>query len=284
MSEVEDLEVARNEVLRKIGRNVLHFQQAEHLLKTLLRVGSIAGGASELESAMNMRGATIQNQTMGQLVGQFLEDHCSGSNDVAEEPEVLTEPHLAISFSGESPPAAQEANRRALEGIVENRNHLIHHLLPQYDPNSMKSCRELDRYLDHQREELLPEIEKFQQMIRHIQQSFELLGSFLGTEEGRRQFTFPWPAQHRFVELLSEVAAQSARPDGWVSLSIAGQVVRDRGAEDFVVLKGAYGKRTLKDVILATDRFEVSEEATEHDGVRVLYRRNLEDSGPGLEP
>lgn len=65
----ENVNRLKDELLRKIGRNVLLFQKAEQLLKILLRVGSIAGGVSELESAMNMRTASIQNQTM--VVGSW---------------------------------------------------------------------------------------------------------------------------------------------------------------------------------------------------------------------
>lgn len=167
----------------------------------------------------------------------------------------------------ESPPAAREASRRALEGIVENRNHLIHHLLPQYDPSSMESARDLDRYLDQLREELLPEIEKLQEMIRDIEQSFELLGSFLRTEEVRRQFTFPWPAQHRFVELLSEIEAQSVRPDGWSSLSVAGQVVRDRGGESRSMSVSTVLSRPHRDARLRTLGRFVHRASTRADSV-----------------
>ena len=43
-----ELERLRNEVFRKIGRNVLNFQNLERKLKFLIANGQIAGYASEL--------------------------------------------------------------------------------------------------------------------------------------------------------------------------------------------------------------------------------------------
>ena len=38
--------------------------------------------------------------------------------------------------------ASHEVRKNALAAIVADRNDLIHHLLPKFDPNSMKSCLE----------------------------------------------------------------------------------------------------------------------------------------------
>ena len=46
-SEME-LEKAKNEVLRKIGRNMLLFQQVEYMLKFLITNGTVSGYISEV--------------------------------------------------------------------------------------------------------------------------------------------------------------------------------------------------------------------------------------------
>ena len=67
------LEITLNEVLKKIGRNVMLFQELEHLLKYLVANSSISGYVSELMSQEKKRKDAISKQTMGQLIGQYNE-------------------------------------------------------------------------------------------------------------------------------------------------------------------------------------------------------------------
>ena len=69
-----ELEKLKDEVLLKIGRNVMLLQQMEHMLKCLVINGKLSGYPSELKTIQEQRKATIHNQTMGQVVGQFLEN------------------------------------------------------------------------------------------------------------------------------------------------------------------------------------------------------------------
>ena len=62
-----ELEKAKNEVLRKIGRNVLLFQQMEKLLKFLIVNGKVAGYAGEIKAKIEQRAATINKKTMGHV-------------------------------------------------------------------------------------------------------------------------------------------------------------------------------------------------------------------------
>ena len=61
------------EVQRKIGRNILLFQQLESLLKYIVANGQFSGFSSELENNIATRRSSVNKQTMGQLVGQFVE-------------------------------------------------------------------------------------------------------------------------------------------------------------------------------------------------------------------
>ena len=99
-SEVE-LEKAKNEVLRKIGRNMILFQQMERMLKYLITNGNVSGYISEIKANKEQRAETIHKQTMGQLVGQFLEDTHLGCDESIEEPEELKEAYLTLNFKVE---------------------------------------------------------------------------------------------------------------------------------------------------------------------------------------
>jgi hypothetical protein len=74
MESEAELDIAKNEVLRKIGRNMLYFLQMEHMLKFLVTNGKVAGYVSELSTNQEQRAAAINRQTMGPLIGQLLEN------------------------------------------------------------------------------------------------------------------------------------------------------------------------------------------------------------------
>jgi len=68
MKSVVELEAVRNEVLRKIGRNMLLYQQVEHMFKYLVANCRIEGYASELMANHKRRVETISKQTLGATV------------------------------------------------------------------------------------------------------------------------------------------------------------------------------------------------------------------------
>lgn len=67
------LEHLAREVQRKIGRNILLFQKLEYLLKLVIAYGKFSGHLSELEDIVASQKATVNKQTLGHLVGQFIE-------------------------------------------------------------------------------------------------------------------------------------------------------------------------------------------------------------------
>jgi hypothetical protein len=73
----EALDQLRNEVMRKIGRNLLLLQQMEGMLKFLVANSKIAGFESELPHIIEKNSEVISRRTMGQLVGEYLEYHRS---------------------------------------------------------------------------------------------------------------------------------------------------------------------------------------------------------------
>lgn len=67
-------EIVQDEVLKKIGRNVLLFQKMEYMLKWIISVQDISGSASELTSNWQSRSNQISKQTLGKLVGNITEE------------------------------------------------------------------------------------------------------------------------------------------------------------------------------------------------------------------
>ena len=85
----DNLENARNEVLRKIGRNMLLFQQMEHMLKYLIANGQFSGNVGEIKANVEQRAERVCKQTMGMLAGQYLDEIHLGRDEDTEGQEEL---------------------------------------------------------------------------------------------------------------------------------------------------------------------------------------------------
>ena len=60
-----------DEVLRRIGRNVVIFQQVEHLLKFLNAHSAVIGPASQLSARVEKQVAAVHKNTLGELAGKL---------------------------------------------------------------------------------------------------------------------------------------------------------------------------------------------------------------------
>lgn len=282
MESEAQLERARNEVFRKFGRNVLNFQRVEHMLKFLIANGQIAGNMSDVMAKREQRAAAIQNLTMGNLVGAFIENTLTVHEEVATDqdlvPEELKEPNVSCRFFIETDVAGYQRRKQALASIVAERNDLIHHSLRRFDLKSLAGCMDADQYLEQQRERLLPEFDTLSWAIDTMQDAKKAFAEFFNSDDSKKQFELLWLRQSRLVLLLADVPTKAARPDGWTSLSRADQIVRALAPEEMAALNEKYGHRTLKGLILATELFDILEEPTDRGGVRVLYR--LKPSSP----
>lgn len=267
------IEQSKNEALRKIGRNVMLFQQLEQLLKFIITNGSISGYASELESNQRQKKESIKKQTMGQLVGQYLKTTHSEEEQIddADDSKELKEAFFSFKFQIESDAVYYETKKADLSKMVSERNELIHHILPRFDLNSLESCIELEYQLDNQREKIIHEINDLEQKIKHLQEGKKALVDFINSDEGKKQFELSWLRQTPLVLLLGDISLQTARPDGWTSINIAGQLIKKYAPEESALLKTKYGYKSLKALILATEIFDIYEELTDK-GSRILYK------------
>jgi len=271
-SDVE-LEAVRNEVLRKIGRNMLLYQQVEHMFKYLVANGRIEGYASELKANHKRRVETISKQTLDATVGQYLEDNRTVNGQINSDPVDLKEAHFSFTFKLDIDAVYYEKRKDALASLVAERNELIHHLLPRLYPETIERWLETEKLLDAQREKLLPEIKHLKSMVDALQEGRKELAEYLRSDEYKNnQLELARLRQSRLVLLLGEIASQAARHDGWMLLSHADQIIREHALEEIAALKERYGKKTLQELIQATDIFDIAEELTKKGGIRVLYR------------
>lgn len=248
------------------------FQEIEHLLKHIILTGNISGFASDLQKIRDKQIAAVSKQTMGQLVGQYIQNTHSESEFDDDESDDVSEAYILFRFRIERDSAYYETKKEALSNLVNERNELVHHLLPQFDPSSTQSRQYIAEKLDLQSEKLRPEIKELRLIAKSFEAGRNQLANFFRSAEGKNFFELSHLRTSQLILLLQDIAGQVQRSDGWTLLSIAGQLLRQHAPDEIALLKPNYGYSTLKSLIVASEMFEVCEEATPKGGIRVLYR------------
>lgn len=265
------LEDLKNEIVRKIGRNILNLQQIELMAKFLTRGSECEAYAGEAGKAQERRVDRVKKQSLGDLVGGLEKDVLVTKEREQKGPGDPSRPWLAVRFTIRADPAVRDAKVRELKALVEERNVLVHNLIEKYDLGSLESCLELNAFLDRQHERVCAQHSYLKQLTDALDESWNELRSYLKTREGREKALRHFQTSEGSEALLHEVAATAARPDGWTYLSTAGNLLRNAPGEREQLMT-QYGARTLKDLVLAIGSFEILEEPTPAGGVRVLFR------------
>lgn len=211
---------------------------------------------------------------MGQVANKFIKDmfSASDSEETVNVPEELTEIFISFNYKIECDNSYYEERKSALALVVAERNDLIHHLLPKWNINSFESTTEIEKYLDQQREKILPELELLKAYIKTMQELKKEFADFLASDEGTKQLELSFLRQSQLVAWLFNIAEQRSRPDGWVVLASAAQLIHQNIPQEITNLEKRYGYKKMKEIMLATEFFDINEELTDKGGIRVLYR------------
>jgi len=154
----------RNEVLRKIGRNVVNFQKMEAMLKFLNTQQAMSGAFSDISKLVARAKKATSKQPMGQLADAFIRSAYSAKQDVVR-PDDPTAVSVTFSLRIEADPALAAERKRALRSVVKERNKLVHKWLASFDPNSLESCEALGADLDEQHKRIWPEFETLKAIV-----------------------------------------------------------------------------------------------------------------------
>ena len=300
-----ELEKHKNVVYQKIGRNVILFQKIELILKYLAATGQVSGYAREIQTIIEQQTATINKQTMGQVVGQFVENTYTQTDDRINEPEELKDIWLSFNFKIQGEDVYKQ-RKKALQTVIAERNELIHHFVPKWAWNSIDDFREAEQYLvkrthkaapphdavapdsaegrsqvnrvDRQYDKTMPEFENLRTIWEHLQEKKKVLMAFILSDEYKQELQMFELRQSQPILLLGRISRQHARADGWTVLSTAAQRLRQNVPGEVNILKRQYGYKTLKDMMVATGLFDLCEETTKKGGSRLLYRVKSEFS------
>lgn len=261
-----------DEVLRKIGRNLLLFQQIESLLKLLLANYRVQSTADGLTADHERRQDRVQKQMMGLLVEQYVDDILSDAGETPPEPTESTLPLITTTFSISGDREFCESQRANMKLMVDERNDLVHHFLPRWRPDSLGHLTDAATYLDKQREKILPMLEHLKSVSESMRNAHQILGDFLASEEYERHFELLFLQDSSLITLLRDIASQIRRPDGWAYLAHAGKLARIHERDAVENMKERYGRHTLKKLLVASDLFDLFDEPLPTGGFRTLYR------------
>lgn len=259
-------------VLRKIGRNVLLFQQIEGLLKFLVANHRVVTTASGCLARQNKQAEKIHKQVMGKPVAEYADGILSDAGEPTVSSEDLPQVKICTTFKISAEGDFFETQRAAMNRVVDERNELIHHFLPRWRPDSAELMSAAATYLDEQHESVLPMFEHLRETAKSIQECHQLLADFLASEEAQRQFELIWLQNSPLVALLCEVATEQFRPDGWTYLAHAGQIARLREPDAVAHMEERYGHATLKRLLIASELFDVWDEPLSNGRFQTLYR------------
>jgi hypothetical protein len=171
------IEELRDLTLQKIGRNVVHFQKMEAMLKFLLTFSDLHSPIDGIESQIAQRIALFEKTSMGRLVEKGV-DALYPEAITSSQP-LTSESTCSVSISLEGGKDAARMWRSAMMAVVKERNRLIHQMLAGFDPQSAESCDRLCRELDAQRESILQSYANLESLVSAIKTSFsELAGAY----------------------------------------------------------------------------------------------------------
>jgi hypothetical protein len=261
-----------DEVLRRVGRNLLLFQQIEMMLKALLSSTGVAGYASEITPKAAQRAKDVAVKTLGQLAQQYHDEILGRDDRESSGPSDLKEPWFNYGFAIEADDAVIERDKVVLDALVTERNDLAHTFLTRWKASSSASTQEALGYLDAQRERAIPVRDRLKSALEALNEGRRQTAEYLMSNEGSRRFELVWLQQSRVVQLFVQIAETASRPDGWTVLARAGQLVHDLAGDEVNSAKDTHGRGSLKRLLVASELFEVLEEAVGDGKTRTVYR------------
>lgn len=263
-----------DEVLRRVGRNLVIFQQIEQFLKLLLANHKNAGTPANYAANLQEQTECINKKMLGHLVEKYgIEVLQDAGAEVPEEER--PDNWFAFSFRVSGDTDFVETMRRDLKLMTDERNDLVHHFLPRWQPGNNEVLNEALAYLDAQREKVHPMHEHLRTTVQHLHESAKALADFIVSPEYEKQAELMWLQASPLVEYLQAVATKIHRKDGWTYLAYAGELANKDMPEEIASLKEHYGFKTMKRLLLGAEMFDVLDEQLPNGGFRTIYRNKL---------
>lgn len=275
-----------DEALKKIGRNLLLFQQAEDLVKRLVALDSATIHSGHATDDLDTRASRIDTASLGHAAKRFLgrihggdsPSPDSGSDWMNAAPDSMTGQssiHLRIRIGGD-----MEERTKSFNELIHLRNEFVHHLISKINPESAESCMAIATEMDDLRRQILPEIQHLQQDLRSTRSAVEAVLDFLETPTGMEELMLPEIQHSPLIRNLAEIAAAQSTPDGWMPVGEAVQQLQDFPQEAIKDHLDQFGKKSLTSLMAASRLFDTVLAPNESGGKRALFR--LKQSNPSF--
>lgn len=266
-----DIKSLQDEVLRRVGRNLLLFQQIEGLLKFLLSNHKASGFPDDFKERQQKKADTINRNMFGLLVDKYCTEVLNDAG--VEVPEDEGPPGwLSISFRIHSDADFVAAMRRDMKLMIEQRNELVHGFLPRWLPDTPEKLEETLAYLELQREKVLPMHEHLRATASRMQEGRRMQAELMASTDFQDQMELLWLQSSPLVSFLRDVSIQIQRKDGWCYLAHAGRLANRELPEDVSCLNERYGFKTLKKLLIGSEMFEIFDESLSEGKFRTLYK------------
>ena len=187
MQPTVDSQSARDELYRRIGRNVVNFQYLEATLRSMVPMLYKKSTLKELQAYQSEVSPKQEKSTFGNLVSSY-HDRLSRSKELLNETvpdEGLAEPTLTFGFSIEVTEETAAQRRSDLVNLVAERNRLIHEDLLNVDLKSCEECEELSARLDEQYTRIRRHLDHFNSLRTNFQEMAARFGRLLESDEFR---------------------------------------------------------------------------------------------------
>lgn len=260
-----------DEVLRRVGRNLVIFQQIEQFLKLLLANHKNAGTPTNYAANLREQTECINKKMLGHLVEKYGTEVLQDAGAKVPEEE-RPDNWFAFSFRVSGDTEFVETTRRDLKLMTDERNDLVHHFLPRWQPGNDVVLNEALAYLDAQREKVQPMHEHLRNTVLQLHESTKVLSDFFASPEYEKQTELMWLQASPLVSLLCNVATQYHRMDGWTYLAQAGDLAVKELPDEIKALKERYGFKTLKKLLIGSELFEIFDEPLVSGTFRTLYK------------
>lgn len=269
MDQDDELAEWKSKTYQLVGRNVLLFQQMEHLLKIILPRSTVSiSSETDAPSMMTDRSSAVETCTLGTLVKRFIAEVCDPHEPDPTGDSDHDQVNLTAAFRLRfDDPDGRDAMIQRLNDLNFGRNRLVHHLLSGVDVNSPASWCSIHDELEVQHQQVLSEIET----LRHLVDAMAMSGALVAHPEIQRELVCG-PIREHLIEKLRTEAEKSADPDGWTSVSAAIQSDRPVSSDIIRDLLGRLDIRNLSAFLEAVGGFEIRHDKDQKGRPKTFYR------------
>lgn len=184
MQAAPETSLAREQVLRCIGRNVVNFQYLEATLRSIIPSLSNDGTMTDWNANIGAKTRKHKKSSLGNLAESFLGDifprPAERQSDTSESAD---ENIVRFSFTIEATADEALSRRRALQKLVIERNRLIHRDVLGIDLNAPDQCLQFLEFLDEQNERIRAQLDFLSALRKAHRTAVEEFVRFISTDE-----------------------------------------------------------------------------------------------------